>query len=521
MRLHYLAIVGIVCVSSGYPTMCGTQVVDSERMRQTARVRLQQGRVLLDAGQFEGAKEAFAAAVVNEQWLEPPERAAAHFGRGASIQEIFRAPDAPNVAATDVDTAIADYSTARQLDSIRYFVASHYNAALLLSTLGKHQPAAAYFINAAGAGPETNRRPVLLRAAREFDLAGDVDAASRTYRQLLATPIALAATDSVGIEARLALARRPLVVGGDSAAAWLGRLVNDSSLAPRVADAALAALNAMTPEQSRGADSLLLILAIADVNAHASIQYFAESQRNQLLLATKLPNIRDAIHAFIAAYDGREVPPPGGPALSQSPWWNASFERRHVWTQVLRTVGEWNESAGKHNLAAQYYEAALGYPNAEVAPWADLDAMLPLILMLDSLSTTSQRVARDLDNFLTFVFSGKAMAYERNEQPRIRQFHMALGSYYAKRRRWLGQPRGAIFQLEHMRAATERLSRADTTVYDPPLLVEQLMEGYLATNRAPAARNLLTALKSSNERSGRKDNSGQWRTRIDAAGRPP
>src|SRR5687768_8065718 len=98
---------------------------------------------------------------------------------------------------------------------------------------------------------------------------------------------------------------------------------------------------------------------------------------------------------------------------------------------MMRTIGEWHERAGRDSLAA-----------------------------------------RELEHLLDFVFNAKGQAYRGADLDRIRQFHMTLGAYYAGRRAWAGTPRGAIFQLERMRAATQSLRAAGRDVGDPPELLE-------------------------------------------------
>ncbi|GLC27833.1 hypothetical protein [Roseisolibacter agri] len=469
-----------------------------------ATSRLQQGRALLDARRFAEARDAFAAVLDADVELDAGSRAVAHFGRGVAVQELLR--DAEVSDSGVVAAALADYDQARQLDSAAYFAAAGYNAALLHRAMGRHDRAAATFVAVSAAEPPARRARTLLRAARELEAAGTPgagDSARALYRRALAA-------DSSLDDARLALAGQPTGVAPAWSLASLTALLRDSSRAPAVAEATLAALHARPAFPPPVADSLLQLLATANVVASLSSETFAATQRDRLRDVPSLhPTLRDGVTAMLAAYASTPVTP-------EARWWQSgSWDRRRAWSGVLRTIGEWHERDGREALAATYYERALGFPDEEVGPWVDLNAVLPLVLIYDRRARTSPEAAQRLDRLMRSVFEGKAIAYQREDIPRIRQFHIALGSYYAGRRQWVGTPRGAIFQLERMREMTRRMGGAAQGVWDPPLLLEQLMEGYLATNRADDARRLLPALTEANRHAGRADTTARWRARID------
>lgn len=522
MKVAGIALLAASCLAMG---TCGTGTRSVPP--PDVRAVLASARALLDAGEFERAAEAFTWTIQREYLLDDADRAAAHFGRGLSVQELLRlSADAPG-AAVPADTALTDYLVARSLDSATYFVSARYNAALLHSRAGRHETAADYLLAAADAAPEDRRPGILLRAARELEAAlesGVVDALRPRWAELRSRAGAAgvgstAEGDSALVALRLTLARRPLGGTSEWTLHWLSRLLDDSARAPAVAEAAVATLGALSPGNMFQADSLVVVLAIANVRARTSPEVFDRSQRGALEQAVnRAPRLADALRPMIAVYDAAVAAPPSATQLSRSAWWDATPDRRRVWSSALRNIGQWHERDGREEHAVAYYMGALGYRRGEIEPWSDLDAVLPLVLILDRASGDSTRPAPELDRFLDAVFSGKSLAYREEDLPRIRQFHMTLGAYYAGRGQWGGAPRGAIFQLERMRETTAALGGPAAGIVDPPELIERLMSGYLATNRAAEALRLLEPLKEANDATGRVDSSTAWEARI---GRPP
>lgn len=477
--------------------------------------RLAQARALLNAGDYAAARAAYTALLGPAGavgGLPAGLAAAAHFGRGVATQELLRAAD--SAAAADYDDALADYATARRLDSAAYFGAGAYNAALLERALGRYDAAAALFADAAAAEAGATRARALLRAAESVEASGSANAGERAlpyYRQALAVDPTLPA-------ARLALARWPAVVGADSVVATLTALLRDSSAAPQIADAALSALVTTRGLPTRTADTLLTLAAAAHVIAGTSPEEFALSYESTFLaLGGLYPSLGSGAELLRAVYLDR----PATRAEAQRSWWGASWERLRVLSATQRAIGEWHDRAGRDSLAAEFYRAALGLPGSEVEPWTDLQAVLPLVASYDRRADSSAgdaraRVLRERDALLDAVFNGKSIAYQSQEVPRIRQFHMALGAYFASRKQWEGAPRGAIFQLEHMRETTARLPAATRPV-DPPQLLEQLLEGYVATERWARARALVPELRAANRATGRADTSAAWSARVERA----
>ncbi len=486
-----------------------------------ARTRLTAGRASLDAGQFATARAQFDAAIATGSALGTSERAAAYFGRGVAAQELLRRA-AGDSADAAYEAVLADYAWARGADPGRYAATATYNEALIQRALGRHDEAARSFRAAAAAGTPATRGRALLHAAQELEAAGGAGAADSAF----ALYTAAAAADSSLVDARLALARRPASAATASAvASSLEALLRDSSRAPDVADAALAALTAEPAVDPVTAGRLLLTLVRANNAANVSASYFATAQRARVdSAAERHPALRDAIVAMREAYGGRDVNANARSPFRRAGWWEEERDTRtRAWNAMLRTIGGWHERGGRDSLAMRYYAGAIGYPYDMMDPWADLDALLPLVLLHDRRAATSPDAARELDRLINFTFGGKGSAYAAADLSRIRQFHMTLGAYYASKEQWAGTPRGAVFQLDRMRATTAQLngrtgSRRGALV-DPPELLEQLILGYIATGRAAAAPPVISELSAANAAVGREDTSERWRARAAAAAR--
>jgi len=95
---------------------------------------------------------------------------------------------------------------------------------------------------------------------------------------------------------------------------------------------------------------------------------------------------------------------------------------------------------------------------------------------------------KKLDRFIEELFAGKGGAYLGDDWRGILRFHTVLGTIYWKQREWgnSGNPRGAIFQLEHAVSARKRIqgSEADEPI---PGLYTMLADCYVGANRLPQA----------------------------------
>ncbi|HYD53248.1 MAG TPA: hypothetical protein VEA99_11495 [Gemmatimonadaceae bacterium] len=474
--------------------------------RASALAQLTRAQGQLDSGAVREAQREFHAVVGYGSMLSREERAAAHFGRAVTTHELLRSLESERLPAGTVDSALADYLNARTLDSTRYHAAALRNAALLSRLAGRSDVAAAQYEQAARAGTGKERAADLVRAARSYTTAPSGDP------RVLALYRAALAADPGSADAILALAlRRP---GAALAAdvATLRTLMRDETLAPEVSRAALRALGELRDLGEDDARQLLVLYVDANVRAEASPDLVRGWQLATLdSIGARQPTLRAGLTPLVAAYRGDPPARARGSALPE--WWRRSGAKAS-WFAMLRTLGSWHERAGDLALAEHYYRGALDYPGPMMDAGVDLGALLPLVLLYDARATRDSTARQELEGLLDFAFGGKSAAYAREAWPQIRQFHLSLGAYYARRRQWAGTPRGAVFQLERMHEMTTRLRQQGQTVVDPPQLLEQLFEGYLAMDRPADAARLLPAIRAANEATGREDTSNALRARL-------
>jgi hypothetical protein len=266
------------------------------------------------------------------------------------------------------------------------------------------------------------------------------------------------------------------------------------------------------PVTSAFADSLLLTLAGNFAAAGLGPKRFnaayggrlAEVQRKVPALAVPIAALRDAYAPRGPSQLYREPP--------EASWWkrwNRPGEPREVWSRCLRTIGDGYNQGESGDLAASFYEAAVGYPGTQfLEPWVDLDALLPLgaIYVARAGRTQDPRAVQHLNVLIDRLFEGKGAAYEAGDLPRIRSFHITLGKMYADRGQWgdMYNARSAVFQLERMQMMTRRMrAEGDTAAFDPPQLLETLAKGYFTTNRRAEGRRTALAAAATYGRLGR------------------
>lgn len=449
-----------------------------------AEAAYQEGKQYLATGRFSEAEDAFSKVL---SWVAPQQaslRAGALFGRAIAVQQRALSGGDSGTAAP-LSQITADYGEARQLDSATYYAAASANTAILLRRAGRHEEALAGFRNAA-ATTHPARAYFLLRAAQEWETLERWDSAAAYYERAL--------TAQPGYpEARRGLLELHLRRGDPGrvvalAAKWS---MEPEHVAP-VSDALLAVL-ARPEVRAAVLDSALLQLARNDAAASLGPDHFERARRAPLQQVSELhAPLRQGVRALLDAYR-RPGPDEALRPVAEPPWWTTSLARRRVWSATLRSLGDWYNRAGAPHQAARFYEAALGLPGSGVyTDWVDLDALTPLaVIYAEASGGGAEAQQAMLDGFIMMLFEGKAAAYQKDDMRRVREFHMALGTIYARRGQWVGSPRGAIFQLEHMRRATLRLfGQTGQRLVDPPELLESLVQGYLATNRTDAARRL-------------------------------
>ena len=429
----------------------------------------------------------------------------AYFGKATAVHQQRRIADSSVVESSqELRVALAGYDSAQSLDSARFAGAADNNAGLLLRDAGRHREALARFL-AASRTNHPARATFLVQAATEYAALGVADSAAATYRAALKA-------DSTLASAREGLlttfVRRPTA---DSIINLATRWSANPRHASQVTDAMYAMLEtpAIAPNV---ADSCLVLLAMNFVSMGLGPPDIAQLHAARLRgIATTAPSTAQGVQALLKAYAVKpENPRPLNAPSSQARWWTDNFGRRPTWSAVLRSIGSWYDARDDDANAIAYYEAATGRPWAynEAPPWMDLDAIAPLAQLYAQSMRTRDDSTR-LDRFIEGIFGGKMVAYNTGDYPRIRRFHTGLGAFYASRGQWGPGARGAVFQLEHMRDATQRLNASRPNVEplrDSPDLLAQLVIGYCRTNQAAKAATLAAEVNAEYVRLKRPEN---------------
>lgn len=487
-------------LAAGFALGCPSPALMSN---SSAALQLANGDRLLAAGRYQEAQAAYSGAE-RAAAGDRSTRASALFGKAIAWQQ---ASATGSEGAGSNDSVLAAYGAARGLDPDRLFGPASNNAGLVLRAGSQHQEALRYFLDAAG----TNHRArayFYLNAGGEYDQLGQLDNAAGMYRRALEI-------DPGYLEARQALLALYLRRSSpDSLLSVARKWGADPGSAGPVNDAILAFL--LKPGESPGrayGDSLLLALAgnfassglsPARFNA-AYVERLADIQRRHPGLAEPIAVLRDA-------YRERRpselyVEPP------VATWWRRRDPQggpRAVWSRCLRVLGDRYNQAGDTDVAASYYEAAVGYPNNYLLqPWVDLEALLPLgVIYVARVGGQAEdpNAVRHLNELIDGLFMGKGAAYQAGDLPRIRSFHITLGKMYADRGQWgdMYNSRSAVFQLERMQMTTRLMrEKGDTAAFDPPQLLETLAKGYFGTHRAAEGRRTALAAAATYGRLGR------------------
>jgi len=486
MIRHWQALACALAISCVPQATCGGQGA-------SAASYVAAGDRMLEAGRYEDARRAYTNAervAGGNKSLQ----ASALFGKALASQQ-SAASGSDTLGSSD--SVLADYRAARILDSSRLFGPASNNVGLVLRARGRHREALRYFLDAAGTRHRA-RAYFYLNAGGEYQRLGKADSATSMYRKALET-------DPGYAEARQALlrlyVRRSIPDSLLSAAkTWS---FDPSSSAP-VNDAILAfLLKPGAPAGKAYADSLLLTLAGNFASAGLSAPRFNSAYAERLAdVQRRYQALADPITALRDAYRER------GPTQlyvepARAAWWHQTDGHkgpRAVWSRCLRTLGDGHTQAGNTDVAASYYEAAVGYPGTEfLERWVDLDALLPLgVIYVARASDRSQdqRAVQRLNQLIDRLFEGKAVAYESGDLPRIRSFHITLGKMYADREQWgdMYNARSAVFQLERMQMMTRRMRQeGHPEAFDPPQLLLTLATGYFNTGRAAEGRRTALA----------------------------
>lgn len=488
----------------------------------SARAAKAAGQSRLATGQYRDAAADFDVVISSLRNLPLNAEASAllseaYFGRGTALQQWRRTSDSSDTGSPSgmeaLVAALADYDWAQRLDSARYGGAANNNAGLLLRDAGRHQEAVARFL-AATRSTHPARATFLVQAANEYATLGQSDSAAATFRAALRADSTLASAR----EGLLTLFLRR--TNPDSLLRLAARWSSNPRHAPQVADAMYAMLESGT--KSRGqlggalsataADSALVILAVDLATMGLGPPDIARQHESRLRgIAAAAPSTKPGIEALLTAYAQKPTVDPRSlnaeTAGGLSRWWTDNYGRRAMWSSVLRSIGSWYDARDDEANALAYYEAATGRPwrYNEAPMWMDLEAIFPLAVLYSQPGATTSEPTR-LNRFIDGIFNGKKVAYQSQDDARIRRFHAGLGAFFASRDEWTGGARGAVFQLEHMRNATRRLNAANRDgepLRDSPDLLAQLVIGYCRAGALDKAATLAKEVDGEYRRLGR------------------
>ncbi len=425
--------------------------------------------VHIRAGRFDSAQVAYSRMLLSAR--SRGDSAEALFGNAYARQQV-----ADLNKSAELETIVAGYQQAGRLDA-GLFGRAQYNIATAYSVAGRHRAAAAAYVDAIPA-LDSLRASLELRAGREYLAAGDPERAA----PLLASAARSADTRSEAQAALLALYLRAHRM--DSVVVLARSL--EGSAAPRTTASAALLASMADPEwaKTKWAEECLVLLARNYAVMDLGPAYFGSSQRagtDSAITAVRGTPLEGALTALRNVYAARKP----GSVFLQDPagsWWLATTERHAVWSSTLRSLGEWYDRAGDGRVAISFYEAAIGLPGAldMLAPWLDLQALPPLAALYATMPDARNReMVTRIQLFSKAVFVGKADAYAEEDWEHIRPFHLTLATLYALQGKWDGGVTGGIFQVEHLRTATNMLrQRTGIELHDPPKLLELLALEY-------------------------------------------
>jgi hypothetical protein len=470
----FVARAGLLCALATL-AFRGIEAQQSVQLSEAARVEIR-ARRQLDSGKYVESRQAFAAMLPLARTRS--DSASAFFGRAFAEQQLI---ESDSLAEPIADRLIRDYRRAQQLDRARYGDAAQFNIALLYSSAGDHDSAAVAYVRASQTS-ETRTGPLLLSAARELRMAGQLAAALSRARQA-------ARHRAVAPEAQAFLIE-------------LHRDMRDMASLVRLADtlqspsAPLAQVNAALADMMRDprwastpwAERCLILMARNYAALDIGPTYFTETQRAPLegaVAANAGTAIAPAIQALLDVYrirDSTNV----YKGESGGSWWmqrTRDDRRRPIWSTTLRSLGDWYNRAGFNKVAISFYEAALGAPTFPVhEEWVDPEALPPLPALYATLPDTGalwDRLYR-VEDLTKALFEGKSSVRPGNDR-RLRVMRLTLGHLFAQQGRWDNAWHGAIYQLEESRRLAQRMSAQtpNASVYYPPEIYELLFAEYV------------------------------------------
>jgi tetratricopeptide (TPR) repeat protein len=452
-----------------------------------ARADVQRANALLDSAAYKRAESLYVAVYPRIAAGDVGLRATALFGRAFAGQQRIVGGDTL-VDPTPVDTVVAAYLAARDLNAA-LGASTENNIALMYQALGRYAEATGHFTVAARLSQGRSRAAFFVSAAQLQEAAGVTAGAARLYSEAFRTDSSV--TDAArGLLRTLIAAGRP-----ESAMRVASRLCRDSLNAAAVIEALPQLLQSETHAPS-DTDAALAIVCIATALPVAGVgppAFAAGIGRDLGDVAGRRPDLADPIRALADAYRRRAGDDLYREAGSAEWWHSGSYDQRRAWSSALRWIGDWHNKQGATRVARSFYEAAIGYGAGQlIEPWVDRSALVPLAMIYarddDNGSREMQQRVRE---FAEILFSAKGVAYEKGDVEQIREYHAALGAYYASKGVWTSNDaRNAEFQLTRMREVTDRLKQSGKNVSDPPELLAKLAEHYQVTNRPALAANL-------------------------------
>ncbi len=469
---------------------------------------LARAKAALESGQFAVAEAIYDSTIASAR--DSAIKGQGFFGRAYSSQRRLMS-DRDSLAPSEAKAIVDDYRRAAELEpSLAQAAATNGSAALQAAG---QKDAAVQLLRERTQGAPLNAA-ALLRIGELYESQGLRDSANIYVARAARSD--LSSTDV--LRAQLRLSARP--GAGDSLLALSAIFLKRPEAAPVVEDALLDFLE--TPA-ARGAlaDSSLVLCARAWAVMGLGPASFSLSEESRLRGILRLhPETKPIIEPMLEAYRPRV----GNDLFHDtSDWWHRNNSRRAAWSRMLRSLGDSYNTGGKSLVAESYYEAAVGLPNARFEQsWIDLDALLPLALLYEQRAEGRARgdeLVQRVDELTNMLFYGKMAAIQEGNPQRIRYFHMTLGALFAAQERWGEGPRGAIYQLEHMRQMTEMANTtAREKLSDPPELLEKLARGYAATGRTADARRLAAETVTAYGKLGKKSDAARVAARFNIEG---
>jgi Tfp pilus assembly protein PilF len=464
--------------------VCATLVVQSALCAQsssmnTTQAQLAQARQLIESGAYRQAEEMYSGVLAQPTGLQNEHRANAHFGRGFAQQQRLIEGDTAGARVTAEDI-VADYKAARSIDAATFGNSVDNNIGLMLHALGRDREAIEY-LRAAVARPDADRLS-LINAAATYEALEQPDSAALLYARVLRA-------DSTYTDALRGLLRVQIQSAAPATVLvtmtrWRADSTNAIAVVGAIPDLLQKQNPALMPTEK---ESALIMLGASLPVARVCAAAFNSTLRDRLRKSADGDRSSAMMAALLHAYarpKGLYVPAP------EASSWQASGmsdpdRRGAAWSALQRWLGDCYNQTDQPDIAASYYEAALG--DNLYREYVDRGAMLPLMLIYSSRSDAASK--QKANSLMNAMFDAKALAYSTRNLELIREFHMTLGTIYAARNEWSGPgARNAEFQIEALRRVSKDLEgRTGKPVLVPPELLEKLAVRYQETGKANRA----------------------------------